>query len=184
MKNVMVDIETMGLPPVAPICTIGAAFFDPKAGTVGPTFYIRVGWQGAHDQGVPVEQSTADWWSKQSPEATFEVVTPENRVPLNMALQALSGFLASTGVRDKDLQVWGNGDDFDCVLLESAYRRCGLHAPWMFWGTRDVRTLVQIVQDVQHLDVKRATKFVGRPHHALDDALYQIEYVCKGYAQL
>jgi hypothetical protein len=42
MNNLMLDLETMGNKPNAPIVAIGAVFFDPATGELGPQFYTAV----------------------------------------------------------------------------------------------------------------------------------------------
>lgn len=39
MNNLMIDLETMGKKPNAPVVSIGAVFFDPQSGEIGPEFY-------------------------------------------------------------------------------------------------------------------------------------------------
>ncbi|MED8828733.1 3'-5' exoribonuclease [Escherichia coli] len=40
--HLMIDLETMGKKSNAPIVVIGAVFFDPQTGEIGPTFYIVI----------------------------------------------------------------------------------------------------------------------------------------------
>ncbi|HAU5802086.1 3'-5' exonuclease [Citrobacter freundii] len=42
MNNLMIDLETMGKKPNAPIVSIGAVFFDPQSGELGQEFYSAV----------------------------------------------------------------------------------------------------------------------------------------------
>ena len=42
MNHLMIDLETMGNKPTAPIVAIGAVFFDPKNGELGAEFYVAV----------------------------------------------------------------------------------------------------------------------------------------------
>lgn len=179
MNNVMVDLETMGRPPCAPITNIGAVFFDPMTGHIGDKFYLRVGWSGPAAQPFENDPGTVKWWAQQSPEARTELYV-EGRCDIGSALGRLASFLSLSSA---PVEVWGNGDDFDCVLLDSMYKACGLPVPWDFWNTRDVRTVVAMVRALRNEDIKQRP-FVGISHHALDDAVHQALYVCDGYRLL
>lgn len=47
MNNLMIDLETMGKKPNAPIVSIGAVFFNPQSGELGPEFYAVVSLESA-----------------------------------------------------------------------------------------------------------------------------------------
>jgi hypothetical protein len=41
-EPLMIDIETLSNPPNAVICAIGAVFFEPSTGKIGPSFYQTI----------------------------------------------------------------------------------------------------------------------------------------------
>ncbi|HFW3715890.1 TPA: 3'-5' exonuclease, partial [Salmonella enterica subsp. enterica serovar 6,7:y:-] len=47
MNNLMIDLETMGKKPNAPIVSIGGVFFDPQSGEIGHEFYTAVNLESA-----------------------------------------------------------------------------------------------------------------------------------------
>lgn len=173
MKDVMLDLEFMGLPPAARMISIGACYFDPKTGEIGDTFYTRVAWAGPEDQTLPMNPSTVNWWLKQEVAATQEVTDPTGRLQLKDALTFFTNFLG------KKVRVWGNGSDCDCVILDAAYKSEGMEVPWKFYNTRDVRTILHVCEEVIGVDPKSLVDFKGTRHHALDDAVYQAQYVSK-----
>ena len=180
MQHLMLDLEFLGKPPLARLCTIGAVFFDPKTGELGARFYVRVNWAEETDQTLPFDASTVAWWMTQPDAAAFEILTNEDRYPLFQALHGLSEYIAQhCGV--KDVQVWGNGSDCDCVILDGAYKSLFLPVPWQFWNTRDVRTIVQLARDLRGVDIKRAIPLNGTKHHGLHDAIHQAQYVSHGF---
>ncbi|ENC2998925.1 3'-5' exoribonuclease, partial [Escherichia coli] len=63
--HLMIDLETMGKNPDAPIASIGAVFFDPQTGEQGPEFskIIDMGTCGG-----TVDISTIEWWLQRSGE--------------------------------------------------------------------------------------------------------------------
>ncbi|MDU7382496.1 MAG: 3'-5' exonuclease, partial [Enterobacteriaceae bacterium] len=69
MTHLMVDLETMGSNPEAPIIAIGAVFFDPGTGKTGPELYQIVSLESAMEFGAKPDAATIIWWMKQSAEA-------------------------------------------------------------------------------------------------------------------
>lgn len=183
MQHLMLDLEFLGKPPLARLCTVGAVFFEPSTGEIGAQFYTRVQWAEELDQPLPFDASTVAWWMGQDAAATHEIIDGAKRNTLAEALAGLSGFIEQfCGV--KRVQVWGNGSDCDCVILGGAYKSLLMPSPWQFWNTRDVRTIVQLARDLRGVDIKRAVPFQGVKHHALHDAIHQAQYVSHGYQLL
>jgi len=182
MKHLMLDLEFLGKPPLARLCTVGAVFFEPSTGEIGAQFYARVRWAEETDQSLPFEASTVAWWMKQGA-ATHEITDDADRHTIVQVLTGLADFIVQH-CSVKDVQVWGNGSDCDCVILGGAYKSVHMPAPWQFWNTRDVRTIVQLARDLRGVDIKRALPFQGVKHHALHDAMHQAQYVSHGFQLL
>lgn len=70
MNHLMIDLETMGNKPTAPIVAIGAVFFDPTSSELGAEFYVAVNLASAMEQGAKPDGDTILWWLKQSAEAS------------------------------------------------------------------------------------------------------------------
>ncbi|ELK8088092.1 3'-5' exoribonuclease, partial [Escherichia coli] len=64
--HLMIDLETMGKNPDAPIISIGAIFFDPQTGDMGPEFSKTIDLDTA---GGVIDRDVIKWWLKQSREA-------------------------------------------------------------------------------------------------------------------
>lgn len=128
MNNLMIDIETMGNKPAAPIVAIGAVFFDPKSGELGTEFYVAVNLASAIAQGAIPDGDTILWWLKQSAEARAAICTDDTR-SITYALSELSSFISRNSDNPRYLKVWGNGANFDNVILRSAYERAGQICP-------------------------------------------------------
>ncbi|EOR6896851.1 RecE family exodeoxyribonuclease, partial [Escherichia coli] len=79
--HLMIDLETMGKNPDAPIISIGAIFFDPQTGDMGPEFSKTIVLETA---GGVIDRDTIKWWLKQSREAQSAIMTDE--IPLDDAL--------------------------------------------------------------------------------------------------
>ncbi len=168
--HLMIDLETMGKNPDAPIISIGAIFFDPQTGDMGPEFSKTIDLNTA---GGVIDRDTIKWWLKQSREAQSAILTDE--IPLDDALLQLREFIDENS-GEFFVQVWGNGANFDNVILHRSYERQGIPCPWRYCNDRDVRTIVELGKAID-FDARTAIPFEGERHNALDDARYQAKYV-------
>ncbi|SQP08377.1 exonuclease [Escherichia coli] len=169
-NHLSVDLETMGKNPDAPIISIGAIFFDPQTGDMGPEFSKTIDIDTA---GGVIDRDTIKWWLKQSREAQSAIMTDE--IPLDDALLQLREFIDENS-GEFFVRVWGNGANFDNVILRRSYERQGIPCPWRWSNDRDVRTIVELGKAID-FDARTAIPFEGVRHNALDDARYQAKYV-------
>ena len=168
--HMMIDLETMGKNPDAPLISIGAIFFDPQTGDMGPEFSKTIDMDTA---GGVIDRGTIKWWLKQSREAQSAILTDE--IPLDDALLQLREFIDENS-GEFFVQVWGNGANFDNTILRRSYERQGIPCPWRYYNDRDVRTIVELGKAMD-FDARAAIPFEGERHNALDDARYQAKYV-------
>ncbi|QMD19764.1 3'-5' exoribonuclease [Escherichia coli] len=168
--HLMIDLETMGKNPDAPIISIGAIFFAPQTGDMGPEFSKTIDLETA---GGVIDRGTIKRWLKQSREAQSAIMTDE--IPLDDALLQLREFIDENS-GEFFVQVWGNGANFDNTILRRSYERQGIPCPWRYYNDRDVRTIVELGKAID-FDARTAIPFEGERHNALDDARYQAKYV-------
>lgn len=168
--HLMIDIETMGKNPDAPINALAGKFFDPETGEMGPEFSKTIDLETA---GGVIDRDTIKWWLKQSREAQSAILTDE--IPLDDALLQLREFIDENS-GEFFVQVWGNGANFDNVILRRSYERQGIPCPWRYTNDRDVRTMVALGL-VMDFDARSVITFEGERHNALHDARYQAKYV-------
>lgn len=173
MNHLMIDLETMGNGPYAPIISIGAVFFDPNTGETGDVFQVNVSLESSMRFRARPDASTILWWMEQGEDARNSLTTDTQE--LSASLCSLSDFIAKNS-NQRFVQVWGNGASFDCVILRNSYALTGIQAPWQWWNDRDVRTIVEMGK-VIGIDPKRDMPFEGTRHSALDDAIHQAKYV-------
>ncbi|EOZ5473281.1 3'-5' exoribonuclease, partial [Escherichia coli] len=159
--HLMIDLETMGKNPDAPIISIGAIFFDPQTGDMGPEFSKTIDLETA---GGVIDRDTIKWWLKQSREAQSAIMTDE--IPLDDALLQLREFIDENS-GEFFVQVWGNGANFDNTILRRSYERQGIPCPWRYYNDRDVRTIVELGKAID-FDARTAIPFEGERHNALD----------------
>jgi exodeoxyribonuclease VIII len=176
--HLMVDLESMGDNPDAPIVSIGALFFDPETGRTGAEFYKVISLESAMAFGGIPDAGTILWWMRKSSEARSALLV-EDAIPLDDALLQFNDYIGENAANGPDtVQVWGNGATFDNVLLSQSYKRTGITRPWKFWNDRDVRTIVELGKAIG-INPRYEIPFEGELHNALDDARHQVKYVSK-----
>lgn len=178
MKDVMVDLETLGNRAGCAILSIGAVAFDRETFELGERFYVIVNTDSCFAADLVVHASTVEWWEKQSDEAKAvlrQASGTEESIGLSEALNQFNAYLErqSSGVK-----VWGNGSDFDNAILYSAYAAVDIEPSWKFWNSRCFRTLKDLNSGVH------APKREGVYHNALHDAITQANHAVKIFAKL
>ncbi|MCU6182901.1 3'-5' exoribonuclease [Citrobacter cronae] len=174
--HLMVDLETMGSGPDAPIVSIGAVYFDPSTGNTGAEFYQVVSLESSMSFGMKPDASTIQWWLKQSSEARSAILVDE-AMGLRETLELLADFIAENAANGSHtVQLWGNGCSFDNVILRRAYALTQTPFAVPFWNDRDVRTMVELGKTVG-INPRFDIPFEGDMHNALSDARHQVKYV-------
>ena len=176
MKDVMIDIETLGKGHNAAVIAIGAVFFNPLTGETGEQFYQKVDPNDAALYGQ-TDVSTMAWWGKQDARAMYEAFS--GVLLSSTVAHAFGSYLSQVS----DTLVWGNGSTFDITILESLFDAHNLVTPWQFWNVRDVRTVVDLGWRLRNSTAKQAP-FTGMAHKALDDAMHQAAYVSRIFQEL
>lgn len=164
MKDVMLDLETVGNGPTAAIRAIGAVLFDRATVDDSGAFYTKVDLESAVAAGMTMDPATFLWWLGQGEEARAEMCRDKGR----SLVEALEYFDAWLGGRN--VCVWGNGAAFDNVILGSAYRLLGRPQPWKFYNDRCYRTMKALCPQV-------TMPRTGTHHNALDDAKSQARHL-------
>lgn len=163
--DVMVDLETLSNAPNAAIVAIGAVTFNngdvPAAAFVRDTFYCTICARSAQRTGGHIGGDTVIWWLKQPDAARLAIVEE----PLQ-TFDAISAFTQWLRKQGSGVRVWGNGANFDNVVLRDTFQRLLMDAPWSFRDDRCYRTLKSLRPDI-------AFEPYGTHHKALDDAFAQ-----------
>jgi exodeoxyribonuclease VIII len=120
-QHVMVDIETLGRGPYAPVVSIGAVAFDPDVSgdNIGSTFHRKMTFKAASYQRVP-DQSTLDWWAKQPAEAQAALLIDQIDDVAGVLTEFCEWF-------PEGAFVWGNGPTFDITILETLFQPRAFH---------------------------------------------------------
>lgn len=124
IEHVMLDIETMGTKPGCVIASIGAVKFNIDQGIIDRFYAIPV-WEG------DMSYDTVRWWLDQSQQARNELLR-EATGSLKTELEKFLNFA-------KGCTIWGNGVDFDNVIMSYAAQYYGLK--WPYRSNRCYRTV-------------------------------------------
>lgn len=180
--GIQIDLETWGKKPGCAIRSIGASVWDNMTGQpveldAGNKFYVNVCKKSCFDKGLTFDADTVRWWEQQGDAA--KVALEDNQMDITRALSELRAWYhAVINTHGRHVSVWGNGKEFDVSILESCYAAIHQRAPWPFWASADVRTVVLLGQ-MLGIDVKGTKAFNGTPHYALDDSLHQGGYTAE-----
>lgn len=174
----VVDIEALGQGVDAVICSIAVVVVDLGSLVVVDEFYCRVD----HNQvNRSRSEGTLAFWEQQrqeSPAAWDELFNPAGqRLFITTALELLAAFLLKAFGRAEDVQLMGNGSEFDNVILAHAYEQWGMAQPWHFRGNQSLRTAVWMGRVLLGIDPKYQLPFEGVRHHALHDARHEAAYL-------
>lgn len=168
MNHVMIDLETLGTAFDAPVLAIGAVYFDPDTGALGDRFYGAIDVADACRYGRP-SGDTIRWWMGQGDEAREAAVAGKH--PAVLVFEKFDEFMVKHG---PDAHPWGNGASFDISILDFAFPKIlDKPVPWKFWNVRDCRTIKALASKVPPFQAERQ----GTHHQALDDAIYQAQWV-------
>ena len=181
-KHIMLDLETLDTASSAVVISIGAVAFDPETNALGDKFYVEmtedIAAQQAH--GRTISGDTVRWWMQQNEAARrvfSESIDGVDRANTREALSHFSSFVAANGGRDVEL--WGNGADFDNVILGSLYEAFDLKRPWSYSRNRCYRTMKNIGVGPRRPRVRE-----GIYHNALNDAVTQAIHLQEIFACL
>lgn len=166
MNDAMLDLESMGTSPDSVILSLGACFFDKEE--VGDGIYLVLDREEQKQANRKVSEDTMIWWDNQSAEARSVFDAPQT--PVEHALSAFSQFIELYADDPKKVCMWGNGSDFDNVILGTLYDLWGIKKPWSYSNNRCFRTLKNIALAFDSHDLPERE---GTHHNALDDAVFQ-----------
>ena len=162
----MIDLETMGTDPYAPVITIAAcAMRLDNEDVIDDMFSVNISLESCMALGMRPSASTIQWWltGDKVPQSARELAFTSDAMPLPAALDTFT-----TWMNSRPLKVWGNSARFDCGLLGAAYKICGKELPWTPWNERCYRTIKNL-PGAKGISIQR----FGVYHHAIDDAISQ-----------
>lgn len=169
-QHFMVDIETLGRGPDAPVLSVGVVAFQPGVGIQDEWLWVL----DTKDQTQRrIDFDTTLWWLRQKPEAQQHWVNPEKRYSTIDCLQAMRPIFSAFG---SEVMFWAYSPSFDQIALEGLYNEFKLSIPWKYNQWNDVRTIRNFTKDQS-----RPEGYYG--HNPLIDCKVQIELVERFYKE-
>jgi len=177
VDNFMIDIETLGNGPTSVILSIGAVAFDPDSDAIGKGFHQLINIDSCLRAGLTIDGSTIQWWMTQ-PDAARDLFNQldEHEVGLHIALINFRRWMTDIS---KAPIFWCNHPSFDAAILDNAYRRCDMKAPWQYYNVKDYSTVRGSVPK-ELFEKIRVRPSVA--HDAVQDALAQARSLQNIYA--
>lgn len=173
MRELMVDIETMGTNINCPIIQIGAVYFSMATGETGDEYLINIDLEDAIKWGAQPDGRTVYWWMAQSKEAREGLLEPKPTYE-DQALTDFNNFWS------RAKRVWSHAT-FDFVRLIEAMRRRDIQPTVHYRKARDIRTLTGLAgMTREQIDTYQVER-LGVHHNGLDDAKYQVAYCHECY---
>lgn len=176
-KDLMIDIETLGVSQNSVICSLGAVLFyyDVDSYYIENSFYTTLDPEEGIMDGFVVDWSTIKFWMNQSKKVRYETF-PDKPTPVPLAIDSFIKW-----VEKLDFQrVWAKSPEFDLSLLKVYFDHYAPSAwPFHYRNHRDVRTLLDIA-NVKEKDIPP----VGETHNSLNDAAFQSLCVFKAYQKI
>lgn len=164
MKDLMLDLETLGTDYESVITQIGACYFDRYSGEVGEQFKANINIEDCLRYGLKVDEGAIRFWFNQKNKSFLE-----NTVPLKWALEEYRAF------SKKAKYVWSHAT-FDFSMLLSVCAKLGIRPVNHYVTTRDIRTLVELADTTKDDDTPHEDA-----HDALADCLFQVQYCVKAF---
>lgn len=184
MKDIMLDLETLGTGPSPAILQIAVVEFDLVTGETGAEFDTLIDLQSCIDTGMSIDASTLGWWLEQPKKVRADILymaSIDENPCITQVLQKFAGWVDSyDGVET----VWGNGILADNQWLRNAFELADVPLPrnWNHRTDRDVRTIIDLAKRKNPKFTK--PRFKGTRHNALHDCYHQIQVCHKAYKTL
>lgn len=170
--HISIDLETASTASHAAIIQLAAATV---VGGVRRVFEEKITLASNEAAGRTVDKETMEWWNAQNPALRRKVFG--GTAELKETLEAFTAWCTDISGGELDrIHLWGNGSEFDCVILRNAYEAFQEY-PFNFRKHKDLRTILYLtpadVQEQAHKAFKQNYPD-SEAHDALSDATYQL----------
>lgn len=175
----VIDLETPAQDSHSAILTIGVVIVDLLELKLVDHFYqpLELTHQQHHGRTI-YHQPTHDWWMREDNAEARQYAyhhDQAHRVNLREAITRLNRFLAGHFPQPTQVQLFGNGPEFDNTILANAAAAADIELYGYYGGNQSLRTLVLLGRLLLGQDPKYSRPFVGIQHHALHDAVHEAE---------
>jgi len=167
---IMIDLESLDVGTAPIIAQVSAVRFDLE-GDVLDTFNRYVSIDSCVAKGMTVSGETLRFWLNQDRELQKSVFESGDEKSIEDVLTDFSGWVgASCGET-----VWVNGAIADALWLESAFHRSGIPSPIQHFQYRDMKSLINTVQETMPNIGHPPYSVTGTPHNAVNDCTNQVK---------
>lgn len=163
--HVMIDFETASNESNAAPISLGAVCFAGRTHHTDRFFERKNSLDSSERLGLHISKQTMEWWDKK--------VNPQTRAAafsgtekLEDVLEEFKTWCSSLGSL-QDIHIWGNGADFDPIILKHAYETHTSY-PFNFRNHRCYRTVNALFDHCIPYP-----RYAERQHDALADATWQ-----------
>ncbi|MGL5480368.1 MAG: 3'-5' exonuclease [Aeromonas veronii] len=176
----VLDVETLAQSVHAVIGTIGVTVVNVMTGQEIGHFYTRIDLNLPQSARV-MDQDTLAFWERQKTEnpaawaELFDRSLP--RGSLRRALESLAEFLNFMEAGGREIEIVGNGPEFDNAIICDACKQLDLHELWHFRRNQSMRTGVWMGRLLLGVDPKYQIPFEGVQHHAGDDSRHEAKTI-------
>lgn len=176
--HVMTDTETLSTANNALLLSIGACRFDIETGQTYDHFKCVLDRSTVEGMGLDISADTQAFWNKQSKEAQDLVFNNPNQIDYKTGMHDYANWLIAMRCKSesKKMQLWANDPDFDYVKLAHSMSVNNILPPWQYWEHKSCRTM-EFIGEKFGIDRRSHFHRNGIHHDALDDAIYQVQYV-------
>jgi hypothetical protein len=166
MKDLMIDIETLGTGSNAVMIQLSGVFFDPGTKKAGRVFDRCLGVDDSVAKGFEKDKSTEQWWKEQNQDIFNGIINrgEDCRTVMKDFLDFSICPIAGDPPR-----IWSHAT-FDFVIVNNYLSKLGFRK-LDFRKAMDIRTLTYL----SDLDTS-CYDWDNKTHNALDDCLFQINY--------
>lgn len=171
MKDIMVDIETLGTDVDSVITHVAMLEFDRETGEYGENECLGIDIQSSLNAGLKISADTLLWWfgaknSNVGDEARQELINRQKEsMDIKEAMTKISSILTDR------YYIWAKPPMFDMSIIQYSIKICGLSPRWDFRKIRCVRTIL----DYYPKDVEKAVN----NHDPLSDCMNQVDQLVK-----
>lgn len=166
-KDLMVDIETLGIEFNSVITQIGACYFNLETGEIYEKFLVNISIQDCLNHGLIVNGDAIKFWLNQLNRSFLE-----SPVELSKALQMFRDFCKI----NKKAHIWSHST-FDITIITNAYRAIKQGIPFSYKNICDIRTLVYLANNKK----EKTKKGDEKTHNGLEDCIYQVKYCSEAF---
>lgn len=171
--DITIDLETCALCPTAAVMSIGAVAWD-RHGEASPFFVADKEWgidpstifsthidmRTEFVDGFTFDQSTADWWTRQSNDAKAALTECDDEPAKHIAYAVIQLFDFINDVKERmgadRVCLWSQGTDFDIAILRNICYKYSQKLPTSYQNFRDHRTFymecAELICDITNVD--------------------------------